>query len=684
MRTLSCNVAQEGFFAGPVHYIPQGQATGERMACGDTAGELARLHAAMDSLRASIERSAAGSEGDNANIHQTALSILADETFVRRAEQGIEARGLSAPQAARAAGEELAAEFAKLESDYLRARQDDVRGVGERLAAILGGGDDLPHEQSALCAAQVSPAQLAGIPEALIGALLTEKGSANSHASILAGNMGIPYLFGGADTVEAASQASFIIVDSAAKAVVIDPDEPTRAAALERIAQLRAEQARQAQDQAQAPDVETRPRRTKVCANIEGPQDIAALLAADPDGVGLFRTEFLFIGRNEAPSEDEQYQAYKAVLDAMAGKEVVIRTMDVGSDKKAPWLGLPEEPNPALGLRGARVSLERPALFRTQLRALLRAGVAGNLKVMFPMIASAWEIDAIHQEVQAAAQELEREGVPFKMPELGIMVETPAAALCAEELACKTGFFSIGTNDLTQYTLALDREARGLDRYFQPHHEAVFRLVGMCAQGGHRHGVPTAMCGQLAADPQAIRRLIELGVDELSVPIRKVAATKRLVAEAEASLSEGLGENLDEKAAAQEGGPAASPLPRGLVAPADGELVSMEEIPDQAFSGGCLGTCFGVIPENGNVYAPLAGTVVQVAPTRHALTIVGQDGAQVLVHIGLGTVALGGEPFALNVSQGQHVEADQLIAQADLPLIEAAGLSTMVVVAVLP
>ena len=668
MKTFNCNVAQEGFFAGPIHFILEDHTSEEHASDGSDC-ELERLHGAMDSLKKSVESPLV--ESENSDIRQTILSILADETFIQKAEQGIKTHNLNAAQAARAAANELAAEFANLESEYLRARQDDVRGIGEQLSTILEGENGGLTKQSAVCAMQISPAQLASLPEDLIGALLTEKGSVNSHASIMAGNMGIPYLFGNAEALAEAKQASFIIVDSQAKAVIIDPDDSTRAASLKRMAQLHAEQANE--KQAQAHIAATFPRRTKVCANIEGPWDIEALLAADPDGVGLFRTEFLFIGRDEAPSEDEQYEAYKAVLDAMAGKEVIIRTMDIGSDKQAPWLKIPEESNPALGFRGARVSLECPVLFRTQLKALLRAGVTGNLKVMFPMIAAAWEIDSIHQEVQAAARELEREGAPFKMPKLGIMVETPAAALCSEELACKTSFFSIGTNDLTQYTLALDREARGLDRHFQPHHEAVYRLIGMCAEGGHRHGVPTGICGQLAADPKAIRCLIELGVDELSVPICKVEATKQLVAEAEASMGkscEGAGELVSSMACE-------------LVFPTDGEFVTMEDIPDKAFSSGSLGTAFGVIPDNGNIHAPLAGTVIQVAQTRHAFTITADDGTRALVHVGLGTVALGGKPFKLHVDQGQYVEADQLVMEADLPAIQAAGLSTMVVVAIL-
>ena len=682
MKTFTCNVAQKGYFAGPLHYIFSGAAEGQKQFAG-VEEELNGFHGAAAALRASIDSGNNGAVGmgalkganaKNSDIRETVLSILSDSVFISKVEAGISEQHLCAADSLRKAGDELGEAFSKMDSEYLRSRQDDVRGVANQLIAILEGGAEGPQELSAFVADEISPAQLVSADEALIGAILTCKGSANSHAAILSGSMGIPYLYGNADAVEAAKNASFIVIDSESSTVVVDPDEGTRSAARERMAEV----VREREEAAKAAQAsKTIQCRTKVCANIAGPEDIEALVASGADGVGLFRTEFLFIGRESAPSEEEQLEAYQAVLQIMGEKPVVIRTMDIGSDKKASWLALGEESNPALGLRGVRVSLEREGLFRVQLRALLRAGVTGNLKVMFPMIASTWEVDEIFQEVQVVAQELESEGIAFKLPELGIMVETPAAAVMAEELAQKVSFFSIGTNDLSQYTLAIDREVRGLDRYFDPHHEAVFKMIGMTAEGGHKFGVETGLCGQLGADPDAIERLVRLGVDELSVPIRKVGATKRLVAEVEARLASEGSSSSDSVANPAAGGHAKN---GGVGAAASGDLVAMAQIPDEAFSAGTLGSCFGILPENGNIYAPIAGTVTNIAAAKHAITITGDDGRNILVHVGIDTVSLGGAPFTLRVGQGQHVERDELIMEADLPGIEQAGLSTMVVV----
>lgn len=696
METFECSVAQEGYFAGPVFVMPSGEdeapvAGVDQQGGRDAQTELSALRAAASSLRRSLCADKAGqaSEGD-AGIRQTVLAILDDEAFIGRAEALVREGGLSARAALGRTADELARSFDQLDSEYLRGRADDVRGVAGRLVAILDGGQvSVPREPCALCASQISPAQLVSLDEGLIGGLLSEKGSSNSHAAILAGNLGVPYLYGNAAALAAACRASFVIIDSQTACVTVDPDGPTRRAALERMEQMRLGHAVRASGVG-APSQADLPRcRTRVCANIAGPKDIEALLASGADGVGLFRTEFLFIGRDAAPGEEEQYEAYRAVLEAMAGREVIIRTMDVGSDKKAPWLELPEESNPALGLRGVRVSLEREGLFRTQLRALLRAATAGNLKVMFPMIASAWELDDIKARVQAVAQELEREGVPHKVPELGIMVETPAAALCADELAQKVAFFSVGTNDLTQYTLALDREARGLERYFDAHHEAVFKLIEKAVAAGRAHGVWTGVCGQLGADPEALPRLIRAGVDEVSVPIAKVGATKRLAAQLEAELAgapaaggallpDGGGDPCGRAAQAQ-----AAHAPAELSAPADGRLVAMLDIPDATFADATLGPCFAVAPENGRVYAPVAGVVVDVAQTGHAVTIAADGGGNVLVHVGIDTVRLAGKPFDVRVAPGDRVERDQLLMEADLGMIREAGLSDLVIVVAL-
>ena len=678
MKIFTCSVAQNGFFAGPVHFI-HSNFSDKGKKTDDTETELNRFHAALVQFQErirSIEKSSTedlntlknpeSGNRQNTEIWKTVQSILSDEAFLLKVEQGIREQRMSASAAIQNTADDFAKRFGQMNSDYLRSRQDDIRGAANELIAVLNGKSHAPQELSAFAAIEISPAELVSADETLIGGLLTEKGSGNSHAAILAGNLGIPYLYGNREAVTEAENAKFIILDSEAGTVTIDPNLETRKAAEARMAEVISQQAKQASKIAfeEIPDC-----RTKIFANIAGPGDINALLKSGADGVGLFRTEFLFMGRNTAPGEDEQYEAYKAVLDAMGQKPVIIRTMDIGSDKKVPWLSLGEESNSALGLRGVRVSLERDELFHTQIRALLRAGVSGNLKVMFPMVASAWEIDEIMKKVRSAAQELEDEDIPFKNFEIGVMIETPAAAVCAEELAKKVSFFSIGTNDLTQYTLAIDREARGLDRYFNPHHEAVFKLIEMTVSGGHKHGVKIGICGQLGADPEAVERLIEIGVDELSVPVSKVSQTKMLAYKAEVSQIK--------TALKKEEGPA----DREVAAAADGELVPMNEIPDEAFSSGSLGACFGIIPSNGKIYAPISGMVSSIAESRHAVKITADDGRAILVHVGINTVKLRGKPFRLHVCQGARVERDQLIMEADLEAIKQAGLSSMVIVA---
>ncbi len=655
MKTFTCKVAQKGFYAGPVFCTRVAAAKDKKT--GHPERELERLRGAVVSLRKEIERQHLS--GSNEEIQETVLSILSDEIFADRIEKKIKEDSYTAETAVYKAGQELAEELEKFDSEYIRSRQDDIQGVARQLIYVLKGKDHGPEETCAICAAEISPSQISSIPEDKIGGLLTEKGSPNSHASIMAGNMGIPYLYGNAEAVAAAEKARFIILDSDSAVVITDPEESVRREAEARMAAVRNRSRKAAQEKG-ADSIKC---RTGIYANIKGPEDIEALLDSKADGVGLFRTEFLFLGTDTIPTEDEQLEAYQKVLAAMGEKEVIIRTMDIGSDKRVPWLDLPEESNPALGLRGVRVSLERKDLFRTQLRALLRAGTVGNLKVMFPMISGTWEIDEIKEFIEQTATELEAEGVPYRIPPLGIMVETPSAAVCADKLAEKVDFFSIGTNDLTQYTLALDREARGLDRYYRPHDDAIFRLIKMTADGGHKYNVPTGVCGQLAADRDAVLRLIEAGVDELSVPVSKVKATRALAVEAEKLLSQ---KNMQKVAAA-----------------ADGELIPQSEIPDPVFAGGTMGECFGILPENGCIYAPADGTVLSIAQTGHAITISADDGRQILIHVGINTASLEGRAFRLHVKTGDRVKADQLLMEADLHMIQAAGLSPIVVVALL-
>ena len=654
MKEYICRIAQKGFFAGPVISVAPAPAAIVKTDA-DPKTEIAKFNSAAEKIKRSLENCRRCEKA--AGIMDTVGMMLDDEPFLEEIRHHIAREKCCAEYAADTACRRYAERLQNAPSEYLRARAQDVSGFGAQLIRVMRGAEERTlSEVTALAAPDISPAQLTSFDPETVGGILTDKGSPNSHLSILAGNLGIPYLFGNAEAVAAAANSSFIILDG--DRLITDPEEPLRKSAEARMAELRAEE-KQAEE---LPDGTIT--GTKIYANISGPEDVPALLASGADGVGLFRSEFLFLGKDAAPSEEEQYRAYCTVLDAMKDKEVIIRTMDLGSDKRVSWLRLPEEENPALGLRGARVSLEYHDLFNVQLRALLRAGVHGNLKVMFPMIASDWELDEIRALTDAAAADLDTRGVPYQIPEFGIMIETPAAAMTADTLAKKAAFFSIGTNDLTQYSLAIDREAEGLDRYFNAHHEAVFRLIEKAVCDGHKNGVKVGVCGQLAADPEAIGRLISIGVDELSVPVSKVGKVRRCAAEAEAA--DAVPENVS-----SDSGP--------VFSPADGKLVPMEEIPDPAFSSGQLGKCIGILPDHGSVFSPCDGTLTAIAQTKHAVTVRSDSGEEYLIHVGIDTVKIGGEGFRVLIKEGERVYRAQKIMEADLGLIEKRGYSPMVI-----
>lgn len=648
MKEYICHIAQKGFYAGPVHLIT---ATSEiKKTSADPEGEVEKLECAVDTFRKFLVDISVPEE--NAQIMETVSMMLDDEMFIGEIRQYIRDKKCSAEYAVKTKCGEYAEKMEKSSAEYLRARASDISGVGDELIRVMRRSVDSELVgRTALAASEISPAQMISFDSGFVGGIITDKGSPNSHLSILAGNLEIPYIYGNAEAVAAAADSHFIIIDD--DRLIIEPDEPLKAEAGERMMRIeeKKKQRREVEKKAIC--------KTKIYANIAGPEDIPQLLASGADGVGLFRSEFLFLGKETAPSEEEQFRAYTSVLEAMGDKEVIIRTMDLGSDKRVSWLAIPEEANPALGLRGARVSLEKKEVFNTQLRALLRAGVFGNLKIMFPMIVSEWEIDEIKACVEAAAAELKKEKLAYKVPELGIMIETPAAAVNADILAGKVQFFSIGSNDLTQYTLALDRESQGLDRFFDPHHEAVFRLIETVIREGHNHLISIGICGQLAADPEAIERLIMAGVDELSVPVSRVTETRAIAAGAE---------NTDDAAG-----------DFMVLAPADGELIPMNEIPDPVFSEGHLGKCIGILPDNGSIFSPCSGTIIHISETGHAVTIRSDEGKEILLHIGIDTVKLGGKGFDVLVQEGEHVNSSQKIMEADLAFIRESGYSTMVI-----
>ena len=683
MKEYSLKIAQDGIAAGKAFCLedrvqrtvgPNGTdwpcSTSEPgiLTAADRNAEISRFDAALEKLNQELAAAAAKAGEDNAAIFEAERMILNDEKFAGAARAIVVNEGIDATTVIENIGTQLADEMSRSDNAYISQRSDDVRGMTERFLHLLrGDAADTINEASILVADELSPVQLSTVDPAMLLGIITAKGAPTSHVSILAGNMDIPYYYGSDEAVaeikervRRASQSSpdpesgvrLILNDGK---LTIDPDDAAYVMAETAMAEAKATEQRLEQE------ANSNKRRTRIYANITSAKDIDALLESGAEGVGLFRTEFLFLGEEGAPTEEVQFQEYKSVAEAMTGKETIIRTMDLGSDKKAGWLKMPEEKNPALGCRGLRLAFLEEALFRTQLRALLRASAYGNVKVMIPMIASVWEVDAVRAEMHTCAEELSAEGVEYKIPPLGIMVETPAAAMIADKLAEVVDFFSIGTNDLTQYTLALDREAEGLDDFYDPCHEAVLRMIERTVEAGHEHHIPTAICGELGSNPKAIKLLIERGVDELSVSIGKVEATKAKAAEAEEAL--------------------AASSPKALAAPADGTLIPMDKIPDEAFASGTLGECVGIIPENGNIYAPCDGIVTGVAETGHAITFETADGRNILVHAGLDTVTLGGRGFTIIAKAGDAVKQGDLVLQMDLDIIQDAGLSPMIIIA---
>ena len=450
-------------------------------------------------------------------------------------ENRIRTQGLVAEAAVIDAGSALAKEFAALDDSYFQARSADVKDVSARIAERLAGGDsgaiELPGP-SILAADDLSPSETARLDKSKILGLVTAGGSVNGHTAILAKTMGIPAVVGAAGVMDAALEGREALLDGDNGRIIIDPDSETKKGFLEK-----REQHLGLSEQLKAfrglESVTLDGRRIRICCNIGGPEDVGAVLDNDGEGIGLFRSEFLYLGRDDCPDEERQFAAYRQVLSAMGGREVVIRTLDIGADKQAGCLDLPNEENPALGTRGLRLCLCRPELFRTQLRALYRASAYGRLGIMFPMVASEWEVREAKALCEQVRRELADEKIPFGNDvRIGIMIETPAAAVISDRLAEMVDFFSCGTNDLTQYTLACDRRGgEELRRFLDPRHPAVLRLLKLVPDNAHSHGIPVGVCGEMAADLNLTETLLAMGVDELSVPPRSVLPLRRKIRE---------------------------------------------------------------------------------------------------------------------------------------------------------
>lgn len=424
--------------------------------------------------------------------------------------------------------------FEAMDDDYMRGRAADIRDISERLIGILSGTQqtaDMFQEPVVIVAQDLAPSETVQFEKDKLLAIVTREGSANSHTAILARTMDIPALIQTDIELKSEYHGKKVIVDGFTGTVYVDPDAETLKVMEEKLAKCR-EEKQLLQQLKGKEDVTADGRKIKLYANIGNPKDVESVLQNDARGIGLFRSEFLYLESNDFPTEEEQFQAYKTVAEKMEGKKVIIRTLDIGADKTVDYFGLEQEENPAMGYRAIRICLTQPEIFKTQLRALYRASVYGEIAIMFPMITSVEEILEIKDIVEAVKEELKQQGIPFKEVELGVMIETPAAAMVSDDLAKEVDFFSIGTNDLTQYTLAIDRQNAKLGHFYQPHHKAILRMIEMVVKNAHAAGIWAGICGELGADLELTETFVKMGVDELSVSPSMVLKVRKNIREA--------------------------------------------------------------------------------------------------------------------------------------------------------
>ncbi len=504
---------------------------------GDPAVEQAKFDAARETAREQLsalyEKAKAELGEEKAAIVEVQMLMLEDLDYLDGVAMAIEG-GAAAAIAALDTGEEFAQVFAAMDDEYMNARSADIRDMSHRIYDILCGntGFQLPDGSFLLVAEDLAPSETIQLPRERILAFVTRQGSSSSHTAILARTLNIPSLVQANIDLEDAENCEILAVDGFTGNWYMDPDDET-------MAMLKAKQAEAAADRAALEAYRGKESITKsgkkilLCANIGSPEDAETAVAADCEGVGLMRSEFLYLGRDTLPSEDELFEAYKKVAQIMGERPVVIRTLDIGADKQVSYMGLEQEENPALGLRGLRICLTRDEIFRPQLRAILRASVYGNLLVMFPMVASVWELKAAKALCAILRKELAEEGIETKDVPIGVMVETPAAAVLAHELAKEAAFFSVGTNDLTQYTLAVDRQNAKLDKFYDPYHPALMALLAHIAKSANEAGIWAGICGELGADPKMTEKFIEMGYTELSMAAGRILEARKIVCESE-------------------------------------------------------------------------------------------------------------------------------------------------------
>ena len=510
---------------GKISVLKKNDAAVTRVHVEDAAAEKARVEkakqAAAEQLQAIHDKALKEVGEANAQIFEIHIMMLEDEDYNESIANIIDTQQVNAEYAVAVTSDNFAEMFAAMDDAYMQARSADVRDISNRIIANLTGTADSSAESCdsmIVCADDLAPSETVALDKDKVLAFVTAHGSSNSHTAILARNMNIPAVIGmGDEFLTEISSGIPAIVDGYTGTVIVDPDEATVA---EYTAKRTSdeEKKRLLQELKGKETVTVDGRKIKIYANISGIDNIGAVLLNDAGGIGLFRSEFLYLENSDFPTEEQQFHAYKRVLESMAGKKVIIRTLDIGADKQVGYFGLKKEENPALGYRAIRICLTRPEIFKTQLRARYRASVYGNLGIMFPMITSVKEVERIKEICEEVKAELRSDGIEYSDKiELGIMIETPAAALISDRLAPMVDFFSVGTNDLTQYTLACDRQNPDIEEFIDTHHEAILRLIEMSAENAHKNGAWIGICGELAADTTLTERFLRMGIDELSV-----------------------------------------------------------------------------------------------------------------------------------------------------------------------
>ena len=537
MLRLSGKSVYKGIAMGNVVVLEKKDHMVMRRKTEDTEGEIQRFNVAVEQTKEQLQKlynKAVKEVGEaNAAIFEVHQMMLEDEDYVDAILSMIRTEMVNAEYAVAVTGDNFSEMFAGIDDDYMKARAADVKDISNRLAGNLLGRQEMVMEDmgaSVIVADDLSPSETVQIDKNKVLAFVTVHGSTNSHTAILARMMNIPALVGVPMDLEQIHTGMKAVVDGFQGEVIFEPSVDICQQAEKQIAEEK-EKNRLLQ-MMKGKETETLDgKQINLYANIGSVSDVGYVLENDAGGIGLFRSEFLYLGRDDFPTEEEQFQAYKQVVQTMAGKKVIIRTLDIGADKQVDYFNLGKEDNPAMGYRAIRICLKQPDIFKIQLRALLRASVFGNLSIMYPMITSAEEVKEIYAIVDEVKKEFDSAQIPYRIPEQGIMIETPAAVMISDELAEMVDFFSIGTNDLTQYTLAIDRQNEKLDDFYNPHHKAILKMIRIVVKNAHKAGKWAGICGELGADPLLTEEFVKMGVDELSVAPSMVLKLRKIIRE---------------------------------------------------------------------------------------------------------------------------------------------------------